>query len=119
MGRIFLCFRVGAAIFAETAALASRIEIDRAMQELSAVTGFPVRHRVEFQSITRDQVNKFLRERIKDAIKPEELRLEELTLKKFGFIPQDFDLKTATIDLLTEQAAAFYDFHRKKLFIAD
>ena len=56
---------------------------------------------------------------IKEATRPSELRAEELTLKKFGFVPQNFDLRKNTIDLLTEQAAAFYDFHRKKLFISD
>ena len=52
-------------------------------------------------------------------MKPDEIRAEEVTLKKFGFAPADFDLKQTTIDLLTEQAAAFYDFRRKKLFISD
>jgi hypothetical protein len=69
--------------------------------------------------VTRDQVNQYLKEQIKRNVKPEEIRAEEVTLKKFGFAPPDFDLKKTTIDLLTEQAAAFYDFHRKKLFISD
>ncbi len=89
------------------------------MSELAAVTGFTIRHPVAFELITRAQVNTFLRDRIQEAVKPDELRAEELTLKKFGFVPQDFDLKKTTIDLLTEQTAAFYDFHRKKLFITD
>ena len=104
---------------ADPAPLPGRAEIDATMQELSNITGFPVRHPVIFESITRDKVNQFLRERIQEVVKPEELQAEERTLKKFGFVPADFDLKKTTIDLLTEQAAAFYDFHRKKLFIAD
>ncbi len=56
---------------------------------------------------------------MKTGVKPEEIRAEELTLKMFGFVPQDFDLKKNTLDLLTEQTAAFYDFHEKKLFITD
>jgi hypothetical protein len=47
------------------------------------------------------------------------VRAEELTLKKFGLIPQDFDLAKNEVDLLTEQAAAFYDYDKKKLFITD
>ncbi len=105
--------------FAADPALPGRAEIDATMQELSNITGFPVRHPVIFESITRDKVNQFLQDRIKEVVKPEELQAEERTLKKFGFVPADFDLKKTTIDLLTEQAAAFYDFHRKKLFIAD
>lgn len=99
--------------------LPTREEIQLALGELSVITGFPIKHPVAFESITREQINRYLSERIKDVAKPEELRAEELTLKKFGFVPQTFDLRKNTIDLLTEQAAAFYDFHRKKLFISD
>ena len=64
-------------------------------------------------------MNQYLKEQIQQSVKPDEIRAEETTLKKFGFAPADFDLKQTTIDLLTEQAAAFYDFKRKKLFISD
>ena len=94
-------------------------EIDSTLKELSAITGFRVRHQLPFQLITRDQVNQFLADKIKKSVKPDEIRAEELTLKKFGFVPPDFDLKKTTIDLLTEQAAAFYDYDKKKLFISD
>ena len=56
---------------------------------------------------------------MKEVASPEEIRAEEITLKKFGLVPPDFDLAKNTVDLLTEQAAAFYDFHKKKLFISD
>ncbi|MGD1073503.1 MAG: ImmA/IrrE family metallo-endopeptidase [Bryobacteraceae bacterium] len=94
-------------------------EINSVLGDLSAITGFKIYKQLPFQMITRDQVNQFLKEQIKQTVKPAEIRAEEVTLKKFGFVPQDFDLKKTTIDLLTEQAAAFYDFHRKKLFISD
>jgi Zn-dependent peptidase ImmA (M78 family) len=107
------------ASFGAAAVAPGREAIDSAMAELAKVTGFTIKHPVAFEPITRDQVNTFLRDRIQESVKPEELRAEELTLKKFGFVPQDFDLKKTTIDLLTEQTAAFYDFHRKKLYITD
>ena len=78
-----------------------------------------LRHAVPCDFITKDQVNQFLKKRIKETSSPEEVRAEELTLKKFGLIPQDFDLAKNEVDLLTEQAAAFYDYDRKKLFITD
>jgi hypothetical protein len=99
--------------------LPTREEVQKTLGELSAITGFPIKHPVAFESITRQQINRYLQDRIKEVTKPAELRAEELTLKKFGFVPESFDLKKNTIDLLTEQAAAFYDFHRKKLFISD
>jgi hypothetical protein len=94
-------------------------EINVVLNELSEITGFRIRKQLPFALITRDQVNQYLKEQIQQSVKPDEIRAEETTLKKFGFAPADFDLKQTTIDLLTEQAAAFYDFKRKKLFISD
>jgi hypothetical protein len=94
-------------------------EINSILRELSDITGFRIRKQLPFALITRDEVNKYLKEQIRRSVKPDEIRAEEVTLKKFGFAPPDFDLKQTTIDLLTEQAAAFYDFKRKKLFISD
>jgi hypothetical protein len=99
--------------------LPTAAEIDVVLKELSSVTGFRVRKQLPFALITRDEVNQYLKEQIRQSVKPDEIRAEETTLKKFGFAPADFDLKQTTIDLLTEQAAAFYDFKRKKLFISD
>src|SRR6202050_1807859 len=94
-------------------------EIGGILQDLHDITGFKIKHRVPAEIITRDKVKEFLQQRMKEASSPEEIRVEELTLKKFGLVPQDFDLAKNTVDLLTEQAAAFYDFNRKKLFITD
>src|SRR5665213_252490 len=94
-------------------------EINSVLKDLSSITGFRVRRQLPFALVTRAQVNQFLKDQIRRSVKPDEIRAEETTLKKFGFVPLDFDLRKTTIDLLTEQAAAFYDFHRKKLFISD
>lgn len=102
-----------------TGSLPTAAEIDSVLNDLSGITGFPVRKKLPFEMVTREQVNHFLKEQIRRSVKPDEIRAEEATLKKFGFVPADFDLKQTTIDLLTEQAAAYYDFHRKKLFISD
>ncbi len=78
-----------------------------------------VHHQVPCAFISKADVNKFLNDRVKDVASPDEIRGEELTLKKFNFVPQDFDLAKNTVDLLTEQAAAFYDYNKKKLFITE
>src|SRR5258708_3278304 len=95
-------------------ALISSIETD-----LAAITGLKFHKDVPYSVIGKAQLRAFLEARMKDAVKPEEIRAEETTLKMFGFLPPDFDLKKATVDLLTEQAAAFYDYHKKKLFILE
>ncbi len=94
-------------------------EANRIAQELTKISGMPLHHSVPCDFITKEKINEFLNKRVKEVAKPEEIRAEELTLKKFGLVPQDFDLAKNTVDLLTEQAAAFYDYDKKKLFITE
>jgi hypothetical protein len=99
--------------------LPTAAEIDTVLKGLADITGFRIHRQLPFEMVSREQVNQFLREQIRRSVKPKELRAEEVTLRMFGFVPKDFDLKQTTIDLLTEQAAAYYDFQRHKLFISD
>jgi hypothetical protein len=94
-------------------------QIDGIVTELSAITGLARLHPVDYDHISKDEVARIMAQSIEDEIKPEEIRAEELVLKKFGFVPADFDLKKTTLALLTEQAAAFYDYRKKKLFVLD
>ena len=87
--------------------------------QLTEISGMKLKHPVPCDFITKDKINQFLKDRVKDVAKPDEIRAEELTLKKFGLVPPDFDLASTTVDLLTEQAAAFYDYDKKKLFITE
>ena len=88
-------------------------------EQLTKISGMPLRHPVPCDFISKEKIKEFLNKRIKEVAKPEDLRAEELTLKKFGLVPADFDLAKNTVELLTEQAAAFYDYDKKKLFITD
>lgn len=94
-------------------------EINAILRQLSDITGFRIRRQLPFQMITRDQIGAYIKDQIKHSVRPRDIYAEELSLKKLGFVPADFDLRQTTIDLLTEQAAAFYDFHQKKLFISE
>jgi hypothetical protein len=88
-------------------------------RQLTTISGMELRHPVPCDFITKEKINEFLQKRVKEVAKPDEVRAEELTLKKFGLVPADFDLAKTTVDLLTEQAAAFYDYDKKKLFVTD
>jgi len=94
-------------------------EIPPLAEQLTKISGMPLRHPVPCDFISKDKIAEFLNKRVKEVAKPEEVRAEELTLKKFGLVPADFDLAKSTVDLLTEQAAAFYDYDKKKLFVTD
>lgn len=95
----------------------SKSEIEAIVTEITAITGFKAVHPVESAVMSRDELKQYLTEKIHDEVKPDEIHAEEVTLKMFGFAPPDFDLKSTTIELLTEQAAAFYDFKKKKLYL--
>jgi len=88
-------------------------------RSLTAISGMQLLHGVPCAFIAKDKINQFLKKRVHDGETPQEIRAEEMVLKRFGFVPPDFDLAGSTVDLLTEQAAAFYDYDRRKLFIAE
>lgn len=92
---------------------------DGLLAELGRITGLSPKRAIRYDRISRDRLKQLLEERVRKEVKPEQIRLEELVLKKLGFVPLDFDLKKNTIELMTEQAAAFYDFHGKRLFLLD
>jgi hypothetical protein len=86
---------------------------------LSAITGLPFNRPVPYGTMTKDQLRRYLEKRLHQTSKPSDFRAEELVLKLLGLVPGDFDLRQNTIDLLTEQAAAFYDYNKKRLFILE
>lgn len=94
-------------------------QIASIVQSLSQISGMKEEHPIPYGRMDKAELHRFLIKRIKKSIKPREIRADELALKMFGLVPQDFDLKKSTIDLLTEQAAAFYDYDSKKLYLLD
>jgi hypothetical protein len=94
-------------------------QLDHIVKTLSDITGLEQKNSVPYGRMNKRQLHQFLSKRMKSSMKPDEVRADELSLKMFGLVPQDFDLKRSTLDLLTEQAAAFYDYQEKKLFLLD
>jgi hypothetical protein len=94
-------------------------EIDKTMATLERITGWKAKHKVQAEWISKERLHNFVEARLKEEVKPEDIRIEQLTLRMFGLIPEGFDLRKTTIDLVTEQAAAFYDYNRKRLYVLD
>lgn len=92
--------------------------VDQIFARISDIMGMKIDRPVPRTVISRDKVREHIERRMNESLSPKEIHAQEIVLKKFGFVPQDFDLKAQTLDLLTEQAAAFYDFKEKKLYIA-
>jgi hypothetical protein len=116
---LVLTFFLRAAAQTDPGAKAICAQAGAISRELTGISGMKLLHPVPCDFISKDKIKAFLKQRVKEETNPEDIRAEELTLKKFGLVPQDFDLRSTTVDLLAEQAAAFYDYDRKKLFIID
>lgn len=116
-GAILLWIAAGQPVRAATPALFE--QVDEMMRSLSEITGWKVHHRVPAEIMGKEKFRKLVESGAKDASGDKELRAEEIALKMFGFVPPDFNLARESTDLVTEQAAAFYDYTKKRLFVLD
>ena len=94
-------------------------QIDEILQALSDITGWSVQRSVPAEILAKDNFRKMVEEGVKDAETSKETRAAEIALKMFGLVPQNFNLARESGDLLAEQAAAFYDYRKKRLFVLD
>jgi hypothetical protein len=94
-------------------------EIGVLLAEASRLSGLPIREKVKSAIASRNDVQRYLKKRMTATANPKRMHGEELALKKFGLIPADCSLEAATMQLLAEQAAAYYDPRSKEIFIAD
>jgi hypothetical protein len=114
----------------ESATTADRKITDAEAQELfksfdeilafaSRDTGLPIKSPVKHKIVSRDEVEKYMLERMKDD--PDAARLErsEISIKKFGLIPKDMNLRNYMVALLKEQIAGFYDSKTKVMYLLD
>jgi hypothetical protein len=94
-------------------------QINSIVKTIAGISGLKEEHAVPYGRMNKHQLHRFLSKRLKKSLRPDEIRADELSLKMFGLVPASFDLKRNTIDLLTEQAAAFYDYDEKRLFLLE
>lgn len=104
---------------AATAFGGTAAENEAILKGLADITGLAMLKPVAQITMQREKLTTYFNERINEAVKPEELRIEELALKKLGFAPPDFDLKKTTVELMTEQAAAFYDYRKRQMVLLE
>ena len=124
--RLFLILSLAGAALAQTPAQTSAppsaaifSQVDEILRTLSEITGWKVQRTVPSEILSRDDFRKMLEEGVQDAETNKETHAAEVALKMFGLVPQDFDLARESGDLLAEQAAAFYDYKKKRLFVLD
>ena len=93
--------------------------MDEILQFVSHDTGLPIKHKVKKKLITRDQVERYVEKHIKSDKDVQRIERSQLVLRKFGMIPQNYDLHAEFLKLLREQVAAFYDPKTKTVNLLD
>jgi len=93
--------------------------VDEILKFVSSDTKLPIQHSVKRKLVTRDEVNKYLRDKFNEDEGAKRLARSEIVLKKFGLLDRDFQLRPFLISLLTEQVAGFYDDKTKTVNLLD
>jgi len=93
--------------------------IDDILQFASEDTRLPIRRTVKRQLTSRDEVEQDLKDRMKDDEDAQRLQRSELVLKKFGFLPHNFDLQSFLVSLMKEQVAGYYNAKNKTVYLLD
>ena len=93
--------------------------VDSILQFDSEDTGLPILHPVKRRLVTRDEVAQYLSQQLRKDRAAKRLERDALILKKFGLLPQTFDLQPFLIRLLREQVAGYYDEKTKTVNLLD
>ncbi len=93
--------------------------VDELIKFSSDETGLPIKSAVKHQLTTRAAVEAYLDEKFKEDEGAKRLERDEIVLKKFGLIDQDFDLKPFLMALLKEQIEGYYDSKTKTMYLLD
>ncbi|MEO8736377.1 MAG: hypothetical protein ABI380_07530 [Edaphobacter sp.] len=93
--------------------------VDEILNFVSSDTKLPIEHRVKRKLISRDVVNRYLKQKFDEDESTKRLERSEIVLKKFGLLDRDFNLRPFLVSLLTEQIAGFYDNKTKTVNLLD
>jgi hypothetical protein len=94
-------------------------QADEILQQMSQITGLPIKGPLKKQVISRPEIEKYLTQNLHEEMTPAEIHAQEALVRALGLVSRDFNLEKFLIGFYTEQAAGFYDPKRKTMFIAD
>ncbi len=89
--------------------------VDRIAEFASQDSGFPMRSPVKRRMISPDDLEQSARDHLSKKEYAERFARSELTMKKFGLLPRDFNLKEFLIRAQRKDIAAYYDNETKTI----
>jgi hypothetical protein len=93
--------------------------VDEILKFSSQDSGLPIKHEVKRHLTSREEVVSYLQKQMSEDKDAKRLQRSALVLKKFGLIPDDFDLSSFLVTLLREQVAGYYDYKTKTVNLLD
>lgn len=110
--------QAGAATAQKPSPASLKTQVDRVLQEMSRLTGLPIKAPVKKKVVDRQQIRKLLIQSMHAEYTPKQIHMQQATLRAFGLVSRSFDLEKFLISFYTEQAAGFYDPRSKTMYIA-
>lgn len=99
-----------------------QLEIDRfarlcrqTLPDVAAMVGLPAGDTVAVEMMSRAEVADFVKRTVDIEYPEDELVKRSRCLWEIGLVPDGYDLEQGFVDLIAEQAGAFYDPHTKSL----
>jgi len=93
--------------------------VDQILKFASEDTRLPIRQPVKRKLVSSDEVKQFFTDRLREDQETQRMERAEAVLKKLGFLPRQFDLRSFFLDMLDEQVAGFYDEHTRTVYLLD
>ena len=93
--------------------------VDEILDFASKDTKLPIKNPVKRELAGREQVRKFVLTHMQEDKDAQRLQRSEASMKKFGLLPQEFDLRKFLLDLLEDQVAGYYDPKTKTVYLLD
>jgi hypothetical protein len=89
------------------------------LKETSEIRELAILRPVKSGAQSRAAIEQMLIRNLNEQVTPQEMHANEVSLRKFGLAPKDFQYRSFIIKLLTEQVAGYYDPKIQKFNIAD
>src|SRR6266536_1198054 len=89
------------------------------LKETSELRELSILRPVKSGAQSRAEIERMIVKNLDEQTTPAEMHATELTLKKLGLAPADFQYRPFIVKLLTEQVAGYYDPKAQQFYLAD
>jgi len=89
------------------------------LKETSEVRQLAILRPVQSSTQSRAEIERAVMKNLDQEITPADMHAAEVTLKKLGLAPPDFQYRALMIRLLTEQVAGYYEPKTRQFYLAD